>query len=216
MSQRVQADIRSDASQIPLPESLRFLGTRRSVPITMLGGPGPKRDELRHMLTVAARAPDHGGLEPWRFIIIEGDARQRAGECLAPVFLAENTAMEPEKREKFAGVIARVFTQTPLTIIVVSRADSAARIPTWEQELSTGAVCMNLLHAAHALGFAGSWLTGWAAYSDGARRVLGIADGEKIAGIIPIGTAKELPTDRKRPNVDTLVTRWRAQALQST
>jgi nitroreductase len=81
--------------------------------------------------------------------------------------------MEPAQREKFTGVISRVFTHAPLIVIVVSRTDPAVRIPAWEQDLSAGAVCMNLLHAAHTLGFAGTWLTGWAAYSAGGHRVLG-------------------------------------------
>jgi len=109
------------------------------------------------------------------------------------------TAGTSAQREKFTGVISRVLTHAPLIVIVVSRTDPTARIPAWEQDLSAGAVCMNLLHAAHALGFAGTWLTGWAAYSAGGRRLLGITASKKVAGIVYIGTAKEMPADRKRP-----------------
>jgi nitroreductase len=101
-----------------------------------------------------------------------------------------------------------LLTHAPLIVVVVSRTDPAMRIPAWEQDLSAGAVCMNLLHAAHALGFAGTWLTGWAAYSAGAHRLLGITASEKVAGIVYIGTAKEVPADRKRPDIDAIVTRW--------
>jgi nitroreductase len=174
----------------------------------MLTDPGPTEDQLRRMLTIAARVPDHGGLEPWRFIVIDGEARRQASAQLARIFAAENATMETEKREKFTGIIARVLTHAPLIVIVVSRTDPAARIPAWEQDLSAGAVCMNLLNAAHALGFAGTWLTGWAAYSPGAYRLLAIASGEKVAGIVHVGTAKEIPADRKRPDLDTIMTRW--------
>jgi nitroreductase len=170
---------------------------------------------LRRMLTIAARVPDHGALQPWRFIVIDGEARKHASERLAPIFAAENEAMEPAQREKFTGVISRVFTHAPLIVIVVSRTDQAARIPAWEQDLSAGAVCMNLLHAAHALGFAGTWLTGWAAYSAGGHRLLGISACEKVAGIVYVGTAKEIPADRKRPDIDAIVTRWIADWPQS-
>jgi nitroreductase len=196
-------------------ELLTLLETRRSVAMTLLTDPGPSKDQLRRMLTIAARVPDHGALQPWRFIVIDGEARKHASERLAPIFAAENEAMEPAQREKFTGVISRVFTHAPLIVIVVSRTDQAARIPAWEQDLSAGAVCMNLLHAAHALGFAGTWLTGWAAYSAGGHRLLGISACEKVAGIVYVGTAKEIPADRKRPDIDAIVTRWIADWPQS-
>lgn len=204
-------DALSGASHVSSNDPLSFLEKRRSVAMTMLGEPGPNREELRRMLTIAARVPDHGGLEPWRFIVIDGDGLGQVGGLLTSIFLAENTMLEPERREKFASSIARSFMHLPLVIIVVSRPDPAARIPVWEQELSAGAVCMNLLHAAGALGFAGSWLTGWTAYSEGARRMLGIATAEKIAGVVPIGTAIQTPTERKRPDIDQITTRWKAE-----
>jgi nitroreductase len=188
---------------------LRHLETRRSVGSAALGEPGPTPDELRRMLAIAARSPDHGKLAPWRFVVIEGEERRRAGEKLAPVYYDENGAMEPEKRAKFRDIIARVFMAAPLVVIVVSRVDAASHIPAWEQELSAGAVCMNLLHAAHALGYAGSWVTGWAAFSPGARGVFGLGESERIVGIVHIGTPREKPDDRPRPDLDAIVTRWR-------
>jgi len=124
--------------------------------------------------------------------------------------------MAPAQREKLTGIISRVLTHAPLIVIVVSRTDPSARIPAWEQDLSAGAACMNLLNAAHALGFAASWLTGWAAYSPGARSLLGVAANEKVAGIIHIGTAKDTPTDRKRPHVDAIVTHWGSDTAAGT
>jgi nitroreductase len=204
----------SSSSPAPI-DTLTFLERRRSVAITMLGEPAPSPEELRRMLTIAARVPDHGALEPWRFIVVDGDARREAGQRLEQVFVAEDAAMDPKKRDKFAGVIRRIFMHAPLVVIVVSRADPTARIPVWEQELSSGALCMNLLHAAGALGFAASWLTEWAAYSDGARRALGVGHDEKIAGIIHIGTPKETPADRKRPNVEAITTRRPSDSLSA-
>ena len=115
------------------------------------------------MLAYACRAPDHGMLEPWRFIVIEGDARHRASERLAACYAIENAGMEPGKLEKFTAIMARIFSAAPVVVIVVSRTDRDAKIPVFEQELSAGAVCMNLLTAAHAMGFAANWVTGFAA-----------------------------------------------------
>jgi nitroreductase len=187
---------------------LALLEARRSVPATGLGEPGPDDAQLRRMLTLAARVPDHGALEPWRFIIFSGDARKLASEELSRHYAAENDAMDASKREKFTKIIARLFTYAPVVVVVVSRGDPAAQIPAWEQELSAGALCMNLVTAAHALGFATSWVTGWAAYSPGARKVLKLAETEKVAGIIHIGTATEKPGDRKRPDFDAITTFW--------
>jgi nitroreductase len=217
MSQRASSfGVPSGIVPAAATDPVTFLETRRSVAVTALGEPAPSSEELRRMLTIASRVPDHGSLEPWRFIVIDSDSRQEAGQRLEQVFLAEDAATDSQQREKFAGLIKRVFTHATLVVIVVSRTDPTARIPVWEQELSSGAVCMNLLHAAGALGFAGSWLTGWAAYSDGARRALGVGHGEKIAGIIHIGTPKETPADRKRPNVEALTTRWSSESPETT
>jgi nitroreductase len=187
---------------------LAFLEARRSVPATGLGEPGPDGTQLRRILTLAARVPDHGALEPWRFIVVSGDARKLASEELSRHYAAENDAMNTATREKFTKIIARLFTHAPVVVIVVSRSDPAAQIPAWEQELSAGALCMNLVTAAHVLGFATSWVTGWAAYSPGARMVLKLAETERIAGIIHIGTATEKPTDRKRPDIDAITAFW--------
>ena len=189
---------------------LTLLESRRSAGVGLIGEPGPSEAELRRMLAYACRAPDHGALEPWRFIVIEGDGRRRAGELLSACYVIENAAMEPSRLAKFTAVMARVFLAAPVVVIVVSRPDRSARIPVFEQELSAAAVCMNLLTAAHAMGFAANWVTGFAAYSGGAREVLGVGAGERIAGVIHIGTALETPAERRRPDLDAITTRWGA------
>lgn len=185
-------------------DSLSRLLSRRSVPSRWLAEPGPSAQDIDTILTVAARVPDHGKLVPWRFILIEGDARHRVGEILATAFQADNPGADAEKlateRERFA--------KAPLVVAVVSRAVPHVKIPEWEQVLSAGAVCMNLLNAATALGYGASWLTGWAAFDRRVLDALGLAADERIAGYIHIGTPTEKPTDRDRPNLADIVTRF--------
>ncbi|MGL4284846.1 MAG: nitroreductase family protein [Phreatobacter sp.] len=210
-SQATNAIVTPDDAERAAGEGLlTLLETRRSVGMTTLTEPGPNAAELRRLLTIAARVPDHGVLEPWRFIVVEGQARFDAGARFAELYAAENEAMDAEKRAKFAGIMSRVFTYAPVIVIVVSRSDPAARIPSWEQDLSAGAVCMNLLTSAHALGFGATWLTGWAAYSPGAHALLGLVAGERVAGVVHIGTAKEAPAERKRPDIAAITTWWQA------
>ncbi|WP_112664480.1 nitroreductase family protein [Microvirga flavescens] len=185
-------------------ESLSRLQQRRSVPPLWLGEPGPGPSDLETLLTVAARVPDHGKLIPWRFIVIEGEGRQRLGEIAAAAFVADQPQADAEK---VAAEKAR-FSHAPVVVAVVSRVKPHAKIPDWEQELSAGAVCMNLLNAANALGFGASWLTGWTAFDRRVLDALGLAPDERIAGYIHIGTAKEIPTDRPRPNLSEIVTRF--------
>lgn len=189
---------------------LARLESRRSVGASLLGEPGPGAGQLQRMLAYACRAPDHGMLEPWRFIIVEGDARRRASARLAECYAVENAGMEPGRLEKFTGIMARIFCAAPVVAIIVSRPNRGAAIPVFEQELSAGAVCMNLLTAAHALGFDANWVTGFAANSEGCRAVLGVEAGEKIAGVIHIGTARKEPAERRRPDLDAIATRWSA------
>jgi len=187
---------------------LAMMERRRSVSAMGLTAPGPSGEELERLLSIAARVPDHAILEPWRFIVMEGAARADAGVLLGEAYRAKNPEMEPAKREKFAGIMSRLFSYAPVAVIVVSRPKPGTMIPLFEQELSAGAVCMNLLHAAHASGFAAIWVTGWAATEPAAMRILGIGEGEKVAGIIHIGTPKEVPPDRPRPDLAARVTRW--------
>lgn len=185
-------------------ESLTSLQQRRSVPARWLTEPGPSPSEIDTLLTVAARVPDHGKLVPWRFILIEGDGRERLGEELEKAFLADQPGADAEKVAAERGR----FAQAPVVIAVVSRVAPHVKIPDWEQVLSAGAVCMNLLNAATALGYGASWLTGWAAYDRRILDALGLAAEERIAGYVHIGTASETPTDRPRPNLADIVTRY--------
>lgn len=185
-------------------DSLSRLLQRRSVPPRWLGEPGPSEQEIETLLTIAARVPDHGKLVPWRFILIQGEGRSRLGEVLERVFRSDNPGASAEQiaaeRERFA--------HAPLVIAVASRVVPHAKIPDWEQVLSAGAVCMNLLTAATALGYGASWLSGWAAFDRRVLDALGLKPEERIAGFIHIGTAKETPPDRDRPNLTDIVTRF--------
>ena len=185
-------------------ESLSRLLSRRSVPPRWLGEPGPNREEIEALLTAAARVPDHGKLVPWRFILIEGDGRHRLGDVLVRAFQADHPRAGAEQVE---AERAR-FTMAPLVVAVVSRVVPHVKIPDWEQELSAGAVCMNLLNAATALGYGASWLSGWAAFDRRVLDALGLGPDERIAGFVHIGTARETPTDRDRPDLAKIVTRF--------
>ncbi|MFT0860750.1 nitroreductase [Ancylobacter sp. G4_0304] len=202
----------SEAMNAPLrtrEDALALMERRRSVAANGLIEPGPTPDELDRLLTVAARVPDHAILTPWRFIVIAGAARAELGARLAEAYRAGNPQMEDAKREKFAGIMSRLFP-APVAVVVVSRPNRDTMIPPMEQELSAGAVCMNLLHGAHALGFSGIWVTGWAANNPEAMRLIGLGAGEKVAGIVHLGTAREVPPERPRPDLAALVTQWTA------
>jgi len=185
-------------------ESLSRLLQRRSVPPRWLAEPGPTRDEIDTLLTVAARVPDHGKLAPWRFILIEGEGRHRLSELLVKAFRADNPEASPDQ---IAAERDR-FIQAPLVIAVISRVTPHVKIPDWEQILSSGAVCMNLLNAATALGYGASWLTGWAAFDRRILDGLGLGPEDRVAGFVHIGTATEKPSDRDRPRLADIVTRF--------
>lgn len=201
------ADRVKDAEKVS--KRLKRLELRRSAAPLLLGEPGPDADMLRRLLTIAQRVPDHGKLEPWRFIVLTGAARAEAAHRLAGIYHAENADEDADKRDKQVAKTTAILTAAPVAVIVVSRADPQARKPEWEQVLSAGAACMNLLTAVTLAGFDGVWLTGWIAYSAGAKRLFGIAGDEKVAGIIHIGTASEAQKDRPRPDFDETVRFWR-------
>jgi nitroreductase len=184
-------------------DPLTHLKQRRSVSAQRLGAPAPSADEIDTILTVAARVPDHGRLVPWRFLVIEGEARHRIGEAIAGAFQADQPGAEDEKVALERNRLARA----PLVVAVVSRAKPHAKIPEWEQILSAGAVCMNLLHAAHALGYGASWITEWYAFDRRVLDTLGLDPDERIAGYVHIGTVVEKPAERVRPALADIVTR---------
>ncbi|MGV3768807.1 MAG: nitroreductase family protein [Sphingobium phenoxybenzoativorans] len=184
-------------------DPLTLLQTRRSGKPRDLGAPGPDDAQLRAMLEVAIRTPDHGKLAPWRFIIVGDDQRDALAALLERAYRTENPLagrLEIEAMHQFAR-------QAPALVVLLSSPRRESKIPLWEQELSAGAAAMNLLHAVHAHGFAGGWLTGWPAFSDTVRDAFGGPD-ERIAGFIFIGTPQKPLEERPRPEYDTVVTRW--------
>jgi len=187
---------------------LDFLKTRRSATTSLLTAPGPTHEQLTEILTVGLRVPDHGKLEPWRLIVVQGDARLILGKRLAEDFYSEKNTFTPEQQQKLTHIITNSVTDVPLMIYVVSSPLKEARIPEDEQLLSAGAVCMNLLWAANAMGYGANWISGWLAYSEQARKTVGIRTDEKIAGVIFIGTASNKNPDRKRPNLAEKVSYW--------
>ena len=178
-----------------MPDALDLLKTRRSVKAADLGEPGPSPAELETLLTVAARVPDHGKLAPWRFIVFAGEARNAAGDVIAAAFAADNPTAEPER----LAIERKRLARAPLVIAVVSRARPHPKIPEWEQVLSAGAAAMNLLHAAHALGYGASWITEWYSYDARVRAALGLSEDERLVGFVHVGTPAQKPEDRPRP-----------------
>lgn len=188
-------------------ETIDLLLTRRSVKPLALGEPGPTASQLETILTAAARVPDHKKLEPWRFILFEGDARAAFGRVLLKACLAEEKETPSAARLEMERTR---FLRAPTVVAVVSRLLPNLAAPEWEQILSCGAACFNLCLAANALGFGTSWITEWYAYSPAVRKALDLAGNERIAGFIYIGTAKERQSDRERPDLARVVTRWKS------
>ncbi len=182
-------------------DTIALLKRRRSAPPAVMTGPGPTAEELETILTVASRVPDHGKLAPWRFVVFEGAARERAGRIALMIRLED----APDLDDKAKAEELLRFAHAPLVVAVVSRAAPHVKIPEWEQVLSAGAVCMNLIVAARALDFTATWLTEWAAYDARFRAAIGLAEHERIAGFIHIGRAPAIE-DRPRPPLSEIVT----------
>jgi nitroreductase len=182
--------------------ALRLLALRRSASAGTLTAPGPDAGTLADLLRLAARAPDHGKLAPWRFVILDG------ADKAAFVAALEAIASRRPDAEKAAGALFKI-RQPPVTVAVVSRV-TQTKIPDWEQQLSAGAVCMMLVIAAQAMGFGANWITDWYAYDAEVDTLLGLADGERIAGYVHLGTPAEPPLERVRPDPAAITTRWRA------
>ncbi len=202
-----------DSNQIP-PESgafnpqssetLQLLRSRRSVVAKSLGAPGPSEPELKEILSIGARVPDHGKLAPWRFVIFDGDARRTFGKKLAAVFAEDEPAADAER----VAYEANRFMRAPIVVAVVSSPKTDCPIPVWEQHLSAAAVCQNMLIAATAMGYGAQWLTEWYAYHSKVTEHMGLSGNERIAGFVYIGTTQAPLKERVRPELDRLVTRW--------
>ena len=182
---------------------LSLLATRRSGKPRDLVAPGPDAAQLAEILQIAARTPDHGKLAPWRFVIVPEEKRDLLAEVIVKAYREERpqaARLEIESLEQFAH-------QAPALVVVLFSPKTQSHIPLWEQELSAGAVCMNLLHAVHASGFAGGWLTGWPSFSEAVRDAFGAAP-ERIAGFMFIGTPSRPLDERPRPEMGTIVSTW--------
>ena len=182
---------------------LALFRTRRSGKPRDMIAPGPDAAQLRAILEAAIRVPDHGKLSPWRFVIVGSDRRERLRALIVDAYRAERPdvgRLEIEALESFA-------VQAPALVIALSSPVAGSKIPTWEQELSVGAAIMTLLHATHASGFVGGWLTGWPAYSATVRDAFGAAH-ERIAAFVFIGSPGRPLEERPRPDYDRVVQNW--------
>ena len=182
---------------------LSLLETRRSAKPRELIGPGPTGQELARILAIAARSPDHGKLHPWRFVTIAEDQREEFAALLKRALAEENPNANPAhfaKEDEFAHHAGQL-------VVLVSAPVPEHKIPVWEQQLSAGAVGMNLMLGAQALGYDVGWVTGWRAYSEPARQAF-CEPGERIAGFVFIGHAGRELEERDRPELEAVWKRW--------
>lgn len=185
--------------------ALSLLETRRSASAKAMTGPGPSGKQLDRLLNIAVRVPDHGKLMPWRFIVFDGDARERAGQIVADRY----HELHANHGEETLDVQRGMFSRAPCVVGVVSTATTNhPKIPEWEQLMSAGAVCQNMLVAATAMGFGAQWISGWFAYDRQVLAAFGVADSERIAGFIYLGTPAQLQEDRPRPEPGSITTKF--------
>ena len=183
-----------------VPEVLRFLARRRSASALTLAEPAPSEADLAQLLRLATRAPDHGKLSPWRFIVLRGEDKARFADRLEALALGRDD-------KQAAGKLAKLRVP-PLAVAVISSPRQPSLIPQWEQVLSAGAVCTTFLYSALAMGYGANWITDWYAYDAEAKAILGLAEGEQVASFMLLGTPREPPLERERPDVSALVSRW--------
>ena len=184
------------------PTTLDLLLSRRSGSAKAMTGPGPSKEQLADILRAGARVPDHGKLFPWRFIVFENEGLERFAGILVDVLTLEGA--NPSHIEEWR---MRILS-APVVVGVVSSARELIKIPVWEQELSAGAVCQNILIASHALGFVGNWLTEWYSYHPVVKQKIGLKAGERMAGFIYIGTPRDELQERPRPEMGKIVSRF--------
>ncbi|MBB4290272.1 nitroreductase [Rhizobium leguminosarum] len=179
-----------------------YLAVRRSIPAFQMCEPGPERAEIEEILRLASRVPDHGKIAPWRFIVYRGQHRAHLGEALLKLALEA----KPELSEEMIEVERARFTRAPVVVAVVSKAGPHIKIPEWEQLMSAGALCLNVILAANASGYVANWLTEWFAYDERAYPLLGVGPDEKVAGFIHIGSTTFPAIERPRPELADTVT----------
>lgn len=186
--------------------TLQLLAVRRSTPVAALTEPGPSAADIDMMLRLAMRVPDHRKLEPWRVLIIEGEARNRLGDCFAAALHLRDPDTAPADLDEARNLPLRA--PVILTVISAPVHNDPKKTPVWEQQLSAGALCQTLLIAANAMGWAASWITEDPAYDSHVQAALGMKGGEQVAGFIYLGTAKADPVERQRPDIARKATRW--------
>jgi nitroreductase len=184
--------------------TLTLLHTRRSGKARDMEGPGLSADDLDHVLAAALRVPDHGKLAPWRFVIVP----QARREALAAVIETAYRTEKPSSSQTEIDAVRAYALQGPTLIIVLSTPKTESHIPLWEQQLSAGAACQNLLVAAHALGYVGNWLTGWPAYNSSVLAALGGGASDRIAGFIYLGSTSKDLVERPRPVHADVIRVW--------
>ncbi|MGV8997911.1 MAG: nitroreductase family protein [Parvibaculaceae bacterium] len=185
-------------------QTIDLLLTRRSVKPMTMAEPGPDASELELILRAGARVPDHGKLTPWRFILFQNDVRAAFGKVLRQRF----AEVEPSANEDRLALEESRFMRAPLVVAVISRVVPSKKAPEWEQRLSAGAVCQNMLVAATALGYASTWLTEWCAFDDGIAASLGLGEGERVAGFMYFGTQTIPKDERERPDLNAITSVW--------
>jgi nitroreductase len=185
-----------------------FLLSRRSIVVRDMIGPGPTDADLEKILRAGMRVPDHGRLTPWRFRVIRGEARRKLGEILGAAYRKAN----PDCIDEQVEIEKERFTRAPIVIAVISRTNPQHKIPEWEQILSSGAACQNMLTAALGMGYAAQWITEWYAYNADVKAALGAEPADRIAGFLYLGSMKEKPTDRDRPEYGNIVSEWTGPA----
>ena len=186
-------------------ETLELLMLRRSLTVKDMVHPGPSEEQIKQILKIGSRVPDHKKQVPWRFLTFEKSTRGKFGKILRTMFAKNN----PKTNEKILDFEENRFLRAPLVIAVISTADKDnPKVPEWEQILTAGAVCQNILIASNAMGYASQWLTEWYAYDKVVLKELNLNPNERIAGFIYIGTASKQPKERGRPDLANLVKKW--------
>ena len=185
---------------------VEFLRTRRSVVAANLSDPGPTDDELNTIIDIGLRVPDHGRCGPWRIQIIKKEGQSRLGELYKRLFAEEDENPTAERIDYW-----RLRPQSAPILLAITcypNEEKLAKIPLWEQTLSGGALCQNILNASHAVGYSAQWLSEWPSYHKEVKKLLGHAENIELYGFIFIGTAIEPPKERKRVGAEEIVSNW--------
>ncbi len=186
--------------QKPSVEVLEFLWNRRSASAPLLTAPGPSEGEMKLLINIGFRVPDHGKLGPWRMVRFTPANKAKLVEKL--------TALADSRDDRKAAGALQKLSIPPEALLVVSSPVAPYKKPLWEQQLSAAAICQNLLIAAGAMGYGANWITDWYSYDDEARAILGLTEGENVAGWVFFGTLAEPPLERERPDYDSRVSWW--------